>query len=113
MMLMAWDVDVIILHTNLGLNIGKTYVISLTDMTSGLVDLKTTVSFEEYNQQSGTVLSGVGDFNGDGYNDFVIRAKRLGSTTELGTLYLFTVNPTFPKALCRRRSSNRFDDDRQ
>ena len=51
-------VDVIVSAHKFGNNIGKTYVISLTDMTSGLVDLATAVSFEgEYNQQSGTVLS--------------------------------------------------------
>ena len=83
-------VDVIVSAHKFGNNIGKTYVISLTDMTSGLVDIDTAVSFEgEYNQQSGTVLSSVGDFNGDGYKDFVIRAGSIwGSTTELGTLFL-------------------------
>ena len=58
-------VDVIVSAHKFGNNIGKNYVISLTDMTSGLVDIDTAVSFEgEYNQQSGTVLSSVGDFNG-------------------------------------------------
>ena len=45
-------VDVIVSAHKFGNNIGKTHVISLTDMTSGLVDIDTAVSFEgEYNQQ--------------------------------------------------------------
>ena len=71
-------------------NPGLTFLMSATDLVSGLVDLQNEITFEGQSfQQAGSNLSGAGDFNGDGYEDFIIKAGNIyGSSTELGTLYL-------------------------
>ena len=71
-------------------NTGITYMLDPTDLMLGLVDLDNEVSFEGMNgQKSGYHLLGVGDFNGDGYPDFIVQVGSIwGNPDELGTLYL-------------------------
>ena len=81
-------------------NPGLTFLMSATDLVSGLVDLQNEITFEGQSfQQAGSNLSGAGDFNGDGYEDFIIKAGNIyGSSTELGTLYLVHGKPVFAQS---------------
>jgi len=71
-------------------NYGSTYMFDVDTLAADLVDLETAVQFHGQNGQlSGSRLQGIGDFNGDGYRDFVVRSGSVWqSTTDLGTLYV-------------------------
>lgn len=78
-------------------NDGTIYVFNTSVLASGTVDLENTIRFYgQPFQQAGTQLQGIGDFNGDGHQDFVIKAGSIwGSSTELGTLYVIFGASTF------------------
>ena len=59
-------------------NIGSQGVVSLSDL-NGLNGFK--LDGENENDQSGARVAGLGDVNGDGYNDLVIGANQYGNNT--------------------------------
>ena len=42
-----------------------------------------------------TTAQGIGDFNGDGYRDFVIHHETYGTANELGTIYVINGSASF------------------
>ncbi len=90
-------------------NSGETYIIYGSASLPNIIDLSAlgsaglTVYGAEADDQSGSAVAGLGDVNGDGYDDFIIGASQAdglnNSKTESGESYLIYGGATLPTTI--------------